>query len=318
MNRQKDDNLYQRIQALQSQKQLIKYLNSDIINKLIHLFDNKENGITKYIENERKRRGLETSNIVYKSQLYGDSMNNPTLLLEMIKNNKVILHLSIHLKFHILTPKSTGFIHISKNSLKSVRKSVRKNITNTIIHVEAPPSKSKSLNFSIDKQYLNYILNNLLQFNFKLNKTNYKNLETLKTEITQEVDIIITVLNKLFDETSEYYIGNSNSLMHIHDRTDTVLQTMDTYTEHATRKNKGVLMGPFMDSKPYTYIISPTNKLRKVRRSLKTYHKVSPRVITTIPSNVEIINNYPPPSISQQKRTQTRKKKKSHESDKTK
>ena len=81
-----------------------KFLNTDIINKLIHLFSkvtppyaNHNYKITKLIENERKVRGLNNSEIIITSEVYGETKNNSALFLIIKKNNVDILHLTIHL-----------------------------------------------------------------------------------------------------------------------------------------------------------------------------------------------------------------------------
>lgn len=233
---------------IKSHIHLCKYLNSNIINILIHLFDkeynnyvNKNEKVVKYIINERKIRGLEDSTITIESELYGnnnDNINNldPTLFLNVKKNNIDLVHLSIHLCIKELKSTNSGIIHMRTNyylktninksmSKKTIRKCIYANI-----EVKQPIDKPNSLEFIIADGYNTPIICNASKYD---------------PGIQKEMDVIITVLNKMFDEDNkEYYIGNTNKLYPIHTKTNFVLNVMNRYNKYATRKNKGISMLP--------------------------------------------------------------------------
>lgn len=116
---------------IQSQTLLFDFLNAKSINKLINLFDTtSDNSITKIIEDERIKQGLNISNTKIITEVYGTNKNKTTLHLGIIKDNKDFIHLSIHLVPIFLNPEKSGIIHISKDVyIKS------KKINNLNIHM---------------------------------------------------------------------------------------------------------------------------------------------------------------------------------------
>lgn len=92
-----------RSKIIQSQDLFGKFLDADIINKLIHLFDikntnvGKNDKIIKYIEDERRKQELDNTNILIESEVYGYDKQNSTLYLSIKKNNKDFIHLTIHI-----------------------------------------------------------------------------------------------------------------------------------------------------------------------------------------------------------------------------
>lgn len=114
--------LYTRANIIQSHKLFSSFLNANIVNAFIHLFDNEHNmslnankKIIKYIEAERKLQGLDDSNVSIVSEVYGDDRKNPTLYLGIKKNNKEFIHLTIHLLIKYINPNQAGTIHMYKN-----------------------------------------------------------------------------------------------------------------------------------------------------------------------------------------------------------
>lgn len=63
--------------------------------------------------------GLDISGVDIKSYVYGYDISNSSLLLEINKNNKPFIHLSIHLCPKSFDPKSSGPIHIYKDVYES-------------------------------------------------------------------------------------------------------------------------------------------------------------------------------------------------------
>ena len=83
-------------------------------------------------------------------------------------------------------------------------------------------------------------------------------------EIQQEMDVIITVLNRLFDETNtRFYIGNKqpndinmeNPAYPVHNKTNKTLTIINTNTNKIKRNNRGLFMDPpsSNDSRRYQY-----------------------------------------------------------------
>jgi len=88
------------------------------------------------------------------------------------------------------------------------------------------------------------------------------------------MDVIITVLNYIFDEKHPYYIGDKDKLVHIHHLSNTIQKNINK-SQVVERKDKGVTMyPPFTNNKPYpqnttrtTYKRSkqPTRNSRNIR-----------------------------------------------------
>jgi hypothetical protein len=246
-----------RQQIINSHALFLKYLDSNNINKLIHLFTNGD--IIKYIDDERKIRGLYDPNLTIKSILFGTDKNDSTLLLEIKKNNKVLVHISIHLVAKQFNPQHTGLIHMYKNIHKLKKKNIlKKPLLYALIKVEHPVNKPHSLSFSIADGYTT--------------NQSIKNAAKYDPEIQKEMDVIITVLNRIFDEDNkDYYIGDTNKLYYIHNKTNNVLQNINNHSKLSTRKNKGVRMFPNFSLDP-PIILNKTNRAttRKINRKHKT------------------------------------------------
>ncbi len=219
-----------------------KFLDTDIINKLVHLFSketpkhaNSNYKISKFIEDERNIRGLDNSNIKIVSEVYGETDNNSTLFLSIKKNNIEILHLTIHLIVRSLNSDGSGIIHISKNIYTNKKLPRRLRIKPyALISVKKPIGKPRSLEFSIEDSY---------------NTAGVPNAEIYDPIIQQEMDVIITVLNRIFDEDNkEFYIGNPNTFAQIHNTTNTVLANINSTRTHVTRKNVGTRLMPLNNS----------------------------------------------------------------------
>ena len=107
------EQLEERNTIIQSQKTVSKYLCADIVNTLIHLFDEKHNAdsaeyqkITKMIKDERARHGLDNSTVTITSELhYGYNNTDPILFLGIRKNGVEFIHFTLHLAVKKLDPK---------------------------------------------------------------------------------------------------------------------------------------------------------------------------------------------------------------------
>ena len=247
-----------RYNIIESQKIFWSFLDSNIINNLIHLFDDTDpspDKISKYVENERKIRGLDYETIVGK--VYREDDLGYNLLLEIIKDNKRFLHISFHITPNSFNINKYGPIHIYKNTYKEGHM-VTKKKRYSLIKVSIPDDKPNSLVFSIPDGY----------------KTEGVNIN--EKHIEEEMDIIISVLNNIFDEKHEYYIGNKDKIVHIHDLANTIQKNINKST-NVTRKNKGVTMYPALTNrKPYHLLKKIIRKTYKLPKRT-TSSKVKPR-----------------------------------------
>jgi hypothetical protein len=68
-------------EIINSQKLFGNFLNLNVINKLIKLFDENNNNDKKFtdlIKDEREKRRLNNKNVILKSYVYGEDNNNST------------------------------------------------------------------------------------------------------------------------------------------------------------------------------------------------------------------------------------------------
>lgn len=249
-----------------------KFLDSDIINKLITLFTNGD--IIKYIKDERKAKGLNNAGIKIKTKVSGTKNNKSSLYLNIEKNGNKFLHLSIHLIANKLNSENAGLIHFYKNIFNSTAKAniSKKPLVYALIKVEQPVNKPKSLNFSIANGYT----------------TNKRitNAGKYDNELQNEMNVIITVLNRLFDEKNKefyvgfknYYINNTNyyftpihKFYPIHNQTNNVLQNINNHSGLTKRKNKGVKMHPILSQAP-PLALSKTTRATTRRTNRKNVH----------------------------------------------
>jgi hypothetical protein len=264
------EQLLQRKAIFQSQKLLWNLLDSDTINNLIRIFDIRNNVSSKtkletYIEEERSRQGLDNTNITIKSEVYGENTNDSTLIIDIQKDNKKFLHLSIHLSPQSLKPQNTGVLHIVKNIYNDEqpaipsKKSVKR-LKAALISVQQPVEKPKSLIFTLADGYTTSP------------KIQYTNL--YDPLLQKEMDVILTVLNRLFDEEDEYYIGNTTGFIPYHNKSSPVLQNMNVHTTHVTRKNRGKGIIPFLKNGFHSVIRRrPYQKTPRKRNSKRITRK---------------------------------------------
>lgn len=286
--------LGKRQQIFHSQKTFFNFLDKYIINDLITLFNNSNNNaqIIQYLNHELQNAGI--SNLTIHSEVYGVKKHLPSLFLSVKKNNRELLHLSIHLSVTNLNPEDDGVIHIVKDIYKNTttyksKKQTKRYSKRLYAHIAVKQSTDtpNSLVFSIADGYTTYPLKNLILFN---TIPTQNDMEPLLQKI---MDAIINVLNKVFDENNkEYYIGNNrkkirghvvhdNSLIILHPNVNTVLENMNQHINHVARKNKGSLIIPYsntLGSNNLGLIIKKsktnrtTRKLRRINNSRKQSH----------------------------------------------
>ncbi len=268
----------------------------NIVNKLIHLFNDlseeeekeedennrkktlyskyfyykrpnnkntKKIKINEYLKEERKLRGLGEENVEIVNYVYNEDINDPTLHLGIIKNNKDFLHLTIHLSPNSLDAKDNGMIHFKKDlyveKRGTISKTKIKKYVYALIAVEKPADKLKSLEFSIADGYSTPMVTNSHIYD---------------SEIQEEMDAIISLLNKLFDENNnELYIGN---IKEIHKKTNTVLKSINTRKYLFKRKNYNEMINPLTNTISSPFGLTPriyrkTPKKQKIKFPKKKY-----------------------------------------------
>jgi hypothetical protein len=258
------DKLHKKELNLQSQIIFGNFLDTDIISKLVDLFNNKGHDtpkIVKYIYDERELQGLDTNNVKIESEVYGTNKRGSSLFLKIFKDNKEFIYLNIHLIASKLNIKDGGIIHIVKEIYRS--KGVpgrKKNKLYAIISVKQPDGKPNSLEFSIDKDY------------YKTNAPNVVNSNILDEELNKEMDVIIIVLNRLFDEDNkEFYIGDKDKLHTFNNNTDKVLNNINNRSKLTTRKNKGTktILGANTVKPDFTMNRALFNRMKKNKMTRK-------------------------------------------------
>jgi hypothetical protein len=153
-----------------------------------------------------------------------------------------------------LTPGSSGVIHFYKNIYEPKIKIKNKYRLYAIIEVKQPPGKSNSLEFTIADGYNT--------------PTSVPNVTVYNTDIQKEMDVIITVLNRLFDEKNkEFYIGNPN--LQLVNKFNAVANNINTHSTLISRKNKTVKILPtsYIDNSKLN-IIRNKNGKRTTRRKI--------------------------------------------------
>lgn len=239
---------------LETHKLFGNFLNLEIISALINLFNNDNNDnnhtIIKYIQDERKQRGL-NDNIEVKSYFYGNNDDNPTLLLLLKKNNNDFIHLTIHLSIKHLETRSGGIIHFYKNIYKPKIKKRQRYLLYALITVIQPKEKPNSLIFSIADGY---------------NTKGFLNSNIYDKEIQQEMDVIITVLNRIFDENnSKYYILNENKFVFINNKINKASEILNKYQNYTKRRNIGKTYFGITSNTPTINI--PTNNIKSIGKT---------------------------------------------------
>lgn len=261
MSQSNNNDSRKRAAILQTHTLFTSFLTKDIINNLINLFqqeqgDRSKHKIIKYIEDERKRCGLNTNAVTFKSEVYGHNNNNSTLYLGILKDGNEFIHLSIHIAPDNLDTQYAGIIHIRKDIYYNImsRKNKKRyyHFIRTPIKVEHPINKPNSLRFSITDGYTSYVP---------------QNANVYEPQIKQEIDVILTVLNNMFDEDNELYVGRKHELYEIHPKTNNVLTNINRRVGLATRKNWGSRMFNTIISAPMQ--LSPRKNRGKTRKQIK-------------------------------------------------
>lgn len=251
MNSYSNNIILRRTKILQSHVLFGRFLTMYRVNSLACVFDDEyTDGIDDtykmsiYVEQERHKRHLSNSNVQITGEVY-KHRNNFTLFLSIKKNNNDFIHLSIHLNPNELNPKKEGMIHFVKDiyTIYDGKKKIQQYALISVDH-----SSSNSLHFAIATGY---------------NTPGVYNASIYDHELQQEMDVIIAVLNRMFDEyDNELYIGKSSTFYSIHHKTNSILSSINYYTKIYNRTNKGNMAIPFISNAPFT-IKTPPSQIRK-------------------------------------------------------
>lgn len=204
---------------------------------------------------------MTNDNIKIKTESYGQTNNNSSLYIGIIKNGIDFLHLTIHLSPSGLNSDNHGMIHFCKDiyietmmqnkvlSKNKIKRQFGKQLY-ALISVQKPYNKPNSLEFSINNNFL---------------KTNLPNANIYDTQLDDEMNVILRVLNRLFNEKNDdFYVGDKTKLVPIHNNTNAILQNINTRKKFFTRKNFGRTMLPKFSNDPT--IIIKRNKKKGTRR----------------------------------------------------
>jgi hypothetical protein len=96
------------------------------------------------------------------------------------------------------------------------------------------------------------------------------------------MDAILVVLNTLFYEKSNSFVGKKENITNIHKQTNVILANMNTRTKHATRRNWGVLLGPSLSNSQIIAINRskykvPSKKRGNTRKLVRTRPNIHSR-----------------------------------------
>ena len=84
-------------------------------------------------------------------------------------------------------------------------------------------------------------------------------------ELQQEMNVIIRVLNRMFDEDNhDFYIGNEDNLFPIHKNTNTILDNINRRSNSIPLKNKSARMYP-----PFNNNLNAIKSYKSVRKTQK-------------------------------------------------
>lgn len=255
---------------IKSHRSLGPFLDRFMINRLNAWF--KNNGkITEFVREERRRRGLDEANTTVESMVYGTKDKNSTLLIEIKRNGERFIHLTIHLSPEGLgfTHKSTGIAHIVKDIYKGYISGKKDYLAKSLYAVYRPQGKYHSLQFRIVERYTT-----------PENPENPEKPESVSIinqyddEVKQEMDVITSVLNKLFDENDrEHYVGDYDAVhfgpehaqkdIHVEPNTNNILRNINLHSNAITRKNKGVYFKNNIKRNGGTRRTQPARKTRR-------------------------------------------------------
>ena len=201
------EELQRRLDIFKTHALLIDFLTADIINTLVHLFDETccdgehftHRTITGFIEEERRLRGLDSNDVEIRSKAEKkpNIKGNSSFVLDIKKRGQPFIHFTIHLVSHTQDPSREGMLHIVKDIYTVIRSRRDFDKYYALLKVEKP--NRKSLRFSIADGYDTVGSPLAAQYD---------------EEVKQEMDVIVAVLNKMFDACNDdYFVGDKMSFL---------------------------------------------------------------------------------------------------------
>ena len=218
---------------------------------------------------------MNTSNIEISSNVDIKGKHGPSLYLNIMKNNQKYIHLSIHFCITDLDPTKQGTVHMFKNIFDNLTRNTSmtksklrklKHRMYALITVHQPIDKPESLEFTIENTYLT---------------TNMPTANRNDSQLQKEMNTILIVLNRLFNEKdTEYYIGRQKNIININNNTNNILKHMNMHNKYSTRKNKGILLGPKTSNQEPIIMKHSIKRNQKTRKVQSKYRNRKGRVNT--------------------------------------
>ena len=108
--------------------------------------------------------------------------------------------------------------------------------------------------------------------------TQHLNAHLYDLWLQKEMNVIITVLNRLFDEDNDmYYIGSESRIYSVHNQTNNTLNVINRYNNHYTRRNKGKKLYPPFSNSQNNIIIRRNHAKRGLSAKSQTIKRAQTR-----------------------------------------
>lgn len=271
-----------RANAISTHPYLGYYLDGNVINHLVFLFGEQYRDyklypnqppkrIETYIEKEHLIMGIPLIDLSYNGMAYGYEKSvtstadrfdaSPTFLVEVLYEGKILLHLTIHLALEVLPKDKAGMIHFDRDIYKKNGQYPIKGLdTHVVIRVNRMNQNGNSLQFSILDDY---------------DTPTDASLQHINNMILQEMNIIIRVLNKMFNPTNRDY-SVQEIIFPMNPITDIITNQMNTLGIVAPRRNKGKRYVPeaWRDQNVPTVNIGKYTKSNRTKKNTRSMRRV--------------------------------------------
>jgi hypothetical protein len=156
--------------------------------------DPNHNIITYIYKEHLKASTPVPADITYISKVHKPTSDDPMYILEVYKGNIKLIHLTIHIAPTYLDPQYHGMIHIVRNVYNQKKYGMRKAAITMRIQAFKDPAKPQSRTFKIIGSRL---------------PPSHPNAQQYDADVTRESDILIKVLNNIFDEKKTHAYANN-------------------------------------------------------------------------------------------------------------
>jgi hypothetical protein len=193
--------------VVDSHKNLGVVISLEMLDRLNMFFDPIQKGppavyadpnhnIITYIYKEHINEGTPVPpDITYISKVHKPTDDDPKYILEVYKGKIKLIHLTIHIAPTSLKRKHHGMIHIVRNVYNNPKKyGTRKNYATMRIQAFKDTAKPQSRAFKIVGNR---------------SPPPHPNAQQYDADVTRESDILIKVLNNIFDERKTYLYANN-------------------------------------------------------------------------------------------------------------